>query len=594
MDYALPLVSIAMPSYNYASYIERAIRSAMAQTYPNIEIVISDNASSDSSVEIVSRLAAGDARIRYSVNETNVGPFENLRIVREASKGEYIVFLSADDILFPHHVSAAIEYYRTHPECDLRHTAFAVIGEDGELTDVLKHPGHVGIRSISPREELAYALVSDGHYMWPSIVFPRRVLDSIGPLATHVTAADMDYLFRANRAGLRIAFDGTPSVGYRRHPGAVSSRENFIQSGKHYHDWLTLYEENLSDDVLPRLVGKRSRITAIIDTRITPLTRFFPERASEIAANEAELYHRARARALAIPAKLDAASAAFPRFSIILPTMSALAQLKRSVDSVLQQREKSWELIVVSNDGRNIESLLRSWVDPAHLVYIETLGVANAANARNIAMRVSRGETIAYLDEGDTWHPTYLATVSKVLDASNADVVRVGADCAFYDAREFGPGPVVQNDSALFAPPAKPYVDGLGIYAPLSALAHRGYCAEITGGFSEGLTLLEDWDFIARLVGQPQFQKVDVTDMLVTSAYYRGLAQQTLGQRLAALPDAYQAVSSSLKADPQASNSRLSEIVNAANALMGAPENVDRLHAFVQSIYGYRQPTGPA
>jgi glycosyltransferase involved in cell wall biosynthesis len=593
MEPARPLVSIAIPSYNYARFIERSIRSAMSQTYENIEIIVSDNASTDDSVEIIARLAAADRRIRFTVNETNVGVFENFNLACDACTGVYIVFLSADDIMFPHHISNAVEYYRTHPECDLRHTAFAIINDQGETAVVCDHPGHRGIRSISPREELGFALTADGHYMWPSIVFPRHVMDELRPFHFNVTAFDIELLFRANRLGYRIAFDGTPSVAFRRHPGGVSSRENHIQTGKHLHDWLTLYDESVLPETLPRLAGRRRRVLEMIENRVRPLQMYAPERAAEILNREEELFNRVRAKAETIPDKLDAKATAYPRFSVILPTVSALAQLKRSIDSVLAQTESSWELIVISNDGRNIEGVVRSWVDPPHLVYVETLNTANAGVARNVGLRLARGETIAYLDEGDTWHPKYLAALGEVLDASNADVVRVGAACALYEAQEFGPGPLLSSDQSLFAPPAHPYVDALGVYTPLSAIAHRAYCLEIVGAFSEGLSLLEDWDFIARLAATPQFLKVDVGDVLVESAFYRSLAQQTLGTRLTGFPSAYQAVSATLKADPQAANARLREIVAAANAFVGEPGSIDRLRALVRSIYGNQHAAIP-
>jgi O-antigen biosynthesis protein len=590
MEAARPLVSIAIPSYNYGHFIERSIRSAMAQTYDNVEILVSDNGSTDNSVEIISRLAAVDPRIRYWVNDENVGPFGNLQVLREATKGEYVVFLSADDIFFPNHISDAVEYYRTHPECDLRHTAFAIIDDQGEIPTVFNHPGHAGIRYISAREELAFALTADGHYMWPSIVFPRRVLDQLGPLATHVIAADIDYLFHASRDGLRIAFDGTPSVAFRRHSGGVSSRENHIQTGKHLHDWLTLYDESITPDTLPRLVGRRRTIVNMVESRIRPLQLYAPEQAAEIFAREEAFFHRVREKAATIPDKLDTGAAVHPRFSVILPTMSALAQVKRSIDSVLAQTSSSWELIVVSNDGRNIEGILRTWVDPKQFVYAQTLATKNAAGARNVALRIARGETIAYLDEGDVWDPRYLESLASVLDTSDADIVRTGATSAIYDSREFGPGQLLQRDPSLFAPSGRAYVDPYGLYAPLSAIAHRAFCREVVGFFNEGLPVFEDWQYVARLATQANLKKVDLGDILVESANYRGLVSQTLGDRLAQVPSLYQAVSTTLTGDPAVFARRGNEIVAVANKFLADKQNIEYLHALIRSINGYRPP----
>ncbi len=67
-----PLVSVCVLSYNYGKYIEETIRSLMNQTYKNLEIIVSDNASTDNTKEIVEKLSRIDNRIKFYLNESNV------------------------------------------------------------------------------------------------------------------------------------------------------------------------------------------------------------------------------------------------------------------------------------------------------------------------------------------------------------------------------------------------------------------------------------------------------------------------------------------------------------------------------------------
>lgn len=95
------MVSICIPSYNYARYIGEAIESALQQTYCNLEVVVIDNCSTDDTEQVVARYMATDKRVRFLRNEKNVGPSENLNRCLQHALGEYIKILCADDWLSP-------------------------------------------------------------------------------------------------------------------------------------------------------------------------------------------------------------------------------------------------------------------------------------------------------------------------------------------------------------------------------------------------------------------------------------------------------------------------------------------------------------
>jgi len=92
------LVSIGIPTYNRASsYLKDALRSAVNQTYKNIEIIVSDNCSSDDTESVVK--AFNDPRIRYYRQKDNIGPLNNRNFCLEQSQGEYFLLLFDDDVI---------------------------------------------------------------------------------------------------------------------------------------------------------------------------------------------------------------------------------------------------------------------------------------------------------------------------------------------------------------------------------------------------------------------------------------------------------------------------------------------------------------
>src|ERR671915_430558 len=96
-----PLVSIGLPVYNGANYLRKAVETILEQSYESLELIISDNASTDDTADICRDLSARDARIRVSRNAQNVGAARNYNIVFNAARGKYFKWAAHDDVLAP-------------------------------------------------------------------------------------------------------------------------------------------------------------------------------------------------------------------------------------------------------------------------------------------------------------------------------------------------------------------------------------------------------------------------------------------------------------------------------------------------------------
>jgi len=106
-----PLVSIVIPVYNREQLIIYSLRSAQCQTYPNIEIVIVDNQSTDNTWQILNQEAKKDVRIKIFQNENNLGPVRNWERCFTYACGEYVKILWSDDLIDPEFISETINVF---------------------------------------------------------------------------------------------------------------------------------------------------------------------------------------------------------------------------------------------------------------------------------------------------------------------------------------------------------------------------------------------------------------------------------------------------------------------------------------------------
>ena len=116
-----PLVSIILPVYNGQKYLRQAMASCLGQTYKNIELIVVDDCSTDSTPEIVRSFT--DSRVRYIRNEQNQRLPRSLNIGFAQARGEFFTWTSDDNYYRPEAIGRMVEYLQTHQAdfvyCDL-------------------------------------------------------------------------------------------------------------------------------------------------------------------------------------------------------------------------------------------------------------------------------------------------------------------------------------------------------------------------------------------------------------------------------------------------------------------------------------------
>ncbi|MFZ2266011.1 MAG: glycosyltransferase [Azonexus sp.] len=224
---ALPPVTFLLISYQQQDYIAEALAGALAQDYPNLEIVISDDASPDDTWRVIEQTLAayhGPHRIKRLRNKTNLGIGGNLDQAVRQSSGELIFIAGGDDVSLPHRVSTVVNFW-LEEKCqpDLIAAYLYDMSQTGERL------GTIRIADLREYRSLDDWCRSPPHVIGAAQAWTRRLFDHFGGLPRGVVGEDMLMAFRAiGSAGARTL--PVPLVNYRR--GGLTSKRKSLSAAE--------------------------------------------------------------------------------------------------------------------------------------------------------------------------------------------------------------------------------------------------------------------------------------------------------------------------------------------------------------------------
>ncbi|MDR1114727.1 MAG: glycosyltransferase [Tannerella sp.] len=142
-----PAISVIMPVYNVERYVASAIQSILSQSFPDYELIIINDGSTDRSWDIARSF--NDHRIRLLSNDTNLGNYPARNKGLRVAKGKYICVMDADDIALPDRLMAQFSFMENHPEFGLCATAYSPLNR---FTPIYKEADYENIRIILLRQ----------------------------------------------------------------------------------------------------------------------------------------------------------------------------------------------------------------------------------------------------------------------------------------------------------------------------------------------------------------------------------------------------------------------------------------------------------
>lgn len=134
-----PLLSIGLPVYNGERFLCESVDALLSQTFTDFELIISDNASTDSTPEICQRYVAADPRVRYVRQAKNIGASPNHHATLDLARGAYFKWASDDDLYEPTLIERCMEALEKDPDAVLAHAFEAFIDEDGAFLGNVKY-----------------------------------------------------------------------------------------------------------------------------------------------------------------------------------------------------------------------------------------------------------------------------------------------------------------------------------------------------------------------------------------------------------------------------------------------------------------------
>lgn len=230
-----PLISIVVPTYNCAEYLDETIQSILGQSHKNIELIIVDDGSTDQTKSVVSRYLSPN--VSYFYQENFGGPSKARNQGLHKANGELICFFDSDDIMAPGNLERKCQIFKVYPEIDVVFSDYSHINEKGinikkrhlddyswfrnELVFTTMH----GVSKIYG-EPLYYELLRANFIGTPGVVVMRTpIVKGAGGFDEDLkNADDVDLWYRLASAGHVFAFDNTVSLACRKRVGSVTGR----------------------------------------------------------------------------------------------------------------------------------------------------------------------------------------------------------------------------------------------------------------------------------------------------------------------------------------------------------------------------------
>jgi glycosyltransferase involved in cell wall biosynthesis len=202
---ALPRVSVVMPAWQAELTVGAAVSSVRWQTYPDLELVVVDDGSTDATADIVAAFGKSVRLVRQG--RRGIAASRN-RGIAEA-RGELVAFCDADDLLFPNHIEALVDCYD-------RRGGGIVTGNAWLFFRGGIHRGKTRHKGRFPHVRMQRQAILEQNFVSIMSLFPRRLVDEIGPFQDGFTGAeDWEFWMRAIYAGHAVLHQPRPMALYR-------------------------------------------------------------------------------------------------------------------------------------------------------------------------------------------------------------------------------------------------------------------------------------------------------------------------------------------------------------------------------------------
>jgi len=233
-----PLVSIIVITYNSSKYVLETLESAKAQTYQNIELIISDDCSTDNTVEICKQWLEDNNECfvmsELITTDCNSGIPANANRGANSAKGLWLKFIAGDDALFPNSIDNIIKFGNKHPDIEILLTQVEVFAnrfEKGFSKGILLNEWQnqkILLESANVEMQIEY-LLNGNYFPAPGFFFKRKLflgVNGFNEENRHIE--DIPFYFKVLYKNIKVHFTPILTVKYRKHAENMTALKNYI------------------------------------------------------------------------------------------------------------------------------------------------------------------------------------------------------------------------------------------------------------------------------------------------------------------------------------------------------------------------------
>lgn len=474
-----PLVSIIIPVFNGSNYISTAIESALNQTYENIEIIVVDDGSNDDG-KTAKAVSKYENKVKYYY-KANGGVASALNFGIKKASGEYISWLSHDDVYNPQKIKKQITYLKyIENKNTIIFSNFELIDKDGKI---LSSTEFDKMYSINQLQNSIFPVLKGATNGCTMLISKQIFLDNDMFNEKLKTTNDYEMWFRLFEK-YPIKFICDPLIKYRIH-----DMQDTKTSDKYYNESITMWTSffNSIDSKKIKKLGFQP-IEFYFEFYIQMLDSGYKEVADLLYDKFLSLYKKQK-----------------PNVSVIMPCYNSEKHLSVALDSILMQSYGNIEIICVDdNSTDNTKEILKEYQkkDP-RIKILKNKNKKGVSGAMNTGLAVAQGKYITRMDSDDISLKDRIKKQVQFLE-NNSKYSLCSVNINFINVKdEILPSNHIYNNDIPF--------EWQYLWCNPLPCAPIMFRSESIGNikFDEDLSTAEDYDFYSKLVDTNKFYILD-------------------------------------------------------------------------------------
>jgi len=271
-----PLVSVILPSYNHEKHVGLAIRSVLSQSFRDYEFLISDDHSTDKTLDVIQMYH--DDRIQLHVFSENQGATINHKYLIDIANGKYVALINSDDVWLPNKLEKQVAYLEAHDECACCFSFAEIIDEDGHKLDIYHDVFEKGNRTQA--EWFALFFHNGNCLCHPSMLIRTEIYHNLGVYNLSLRQLpDFDMWIRLIKH-YNIYIFQEPLVQHRRFVSSGTNTSsptmrNSMRDAMEAYYILSKYFNDVSDEFFSEAFGKEFRKTGDLTHNELCCEKFF-------------------------------------------------------------------------------------------------------------------------------------------------------------------------------------------------------------------------------------------------------------------------------------------------------------------------------